>query len=221
MALEYLSTGTANSNETIVCTTAATIDGTGLFMGRTSGLAANSVLGLTGTYGAWTGSAKTGTRLDVIATGVPGTVAEVLWDLQSGRVYGTTSRTVYGYSWVYADLQNEGRIFNATAPFTLSASAEDIYYTNCPWKVVWGEYQISVLGNRPTGTLDLSINSATGGAGWGATLTLDTGEGNLTSGFKTITGGFSMTTANLLVIRNSGTNGGFDNVVVTLREQLK
>lgn len=221
MAYEYNAGGTAVTDKPVYLTKAVTLGGQSLYMGRVSGLAAHSVTGTSSaTYGLWANPAKVGTRFRVVTTGVPGSSADVLWDLQSGRLYSTVSRTVYARYYKYADLMNEGRVYEINIPFMLTGTVGDVTRRNCPWDVKWGEYSIAVDGNRPTGTLSLGVYKVTGGTGTHATLTLG-GTARTTTGFTTISGGLSMDTADKIVIRNSTSNSGFSGLTITLREALE
>lgn len=224
MALEYnLSGGTAVTDKPIYCNKAVTVGGSSLYQGRVSGLAAASVVGTAQTmYGIWTGTAQTGSRLAVITAGVPSGSTQVLWDLQSGRVYSTTSRTVYGRYWKYADLLNEGRIYQINIPFSMSGTVEDVVVEACPWDVKWGEYQISVNGSRPASTAcTFRLLKNTAGTGGGATLTLGATATRCTDGFLAMATKVEMDTADKIVIRNQTGNAGFSYLTLTLREVLE
>ena len=224
MALEYSSAGTAVTDEAIVFSSTATINGVSYYMGRVAGLAAPSVAGNTsGSYGVWSGTLLGGQRKEVLLSGVPGSTAEVLWDLQSGRVYSTASTTRYARYFKYADLLNEGRIYQISIPFMVGTTGVDLYVDRCPWKIEVGEYQISCQGNRPTSaTLTLQLRTATAGAGTGATLTLGSTESRCSSAFKPIiAGGISFTPSDKIVLRSTSLGNGFEHVNVTLRERLR
>lgn len=222
MAYEYNAGGTVVTDKPVYLNKSVTLGGQSLYMGRVSGLAAHSVVGTAQTtYGLWSAAGKFGTRYRVITTGVPGSSADVLWDLQSGRLYSTVTRTLYARYFKYADLMNEGRIYQINIPFMLTGTAADVTRQNCPWDVKWGEYSIAVDGNRPTGTLSLGVYKVTGGTGTHATITLGSGTAKTTAGFLSISGGLSMDTADKIVVRNATGNSGFSFVTITLREALE
>lgn len=221
MAYEYNAGGTVVTDETIGITEAVTLSGNALYMGRVRGLAAQSVLDSTQTtYGVWAGASKAGQRYTVISSGIPGSTIEVLWDLQSGRVYRSVSSTLYTRYLKYADLNNEGRIYQISIPFSLVGTVSDIYVDISPWKIRFGEYMIAIDGNRPTGTLNLAVRTGTGGAGSYATITLASTESRYSATFKALgTSGLEFGYNTPLVIRGAGSN--YSNIKVTLREKME
>ena len=223
MAYEFSSGGTVVTDKPIYLNKAVTYGGQSLYLGRIAALPAQSVVGTaSATYGLWSAVTQGGQRKKVIVSGLPGSSAEVLWDLQSGRLYSTISRTVYARFFKYCDLMNEGRIFQIQIPFMLSGTAGDVTFQNCPWDIKFGEYSIGIDGNRATGTLSLGLYKVAGGTGTHATLTLGATAGVSTDGFKAIAGGIEFDTSNKIVIRNGGgVNSGFSFMTIALREILE
>lgn len=221
MALEYVSTGTVVSNKAIGINTAVTLNGNAYYMARVTGLAAHSVAGAVGDYGIWRATGKTGGRLTVVTAGEPASTAEVLWDLQSGRIYRGQQGTVYAYYVKYADLMNEGRIYQISIPGAMTGTATDVWQQISPWDWRPGSYAISVHGNRPSGTFTLQLRNATAGGGSGVSVTLASGETVDSAAYKTISG-ISFGPGQKIVIRNPGGSVlKCSNIQITLLEALE
>ena len=218
MALEYISEGVDITDEVVAITTATTLDGNAVYIGRISNLAGDQVIGDDDpTYGIWT--TATGTvRRTVITAGIPA-AGEILWELQTGKLYSASSETVYLTYRAYADLRNEGRVYQIDLPILPDyTTTTDMYIVQCPWRIKFGEYQISCTGYRPDATaISLQLRTAVSGAG--STTTLALAFGSTSSGWTTISGGLAFTPSDYIVIRGDAANE--TDVVILLREALE
>lgn len=224
---DYNPAGAAITDEAVACTESITVNGSALYRGQLAEMPGRAVLGNTDpTYMIRSAAGGGGTRFLVLefdadpADSDPGVASppDVALDLTSGFIYSTISQTVYVTYLAHGTFITEPASGSNTEPVVVkldipflmpSGTTTDHVITSWHETVKFTDYCLwmpSTGGIAPTANMSLSLRNATGGGGSAAVNTLDLTAGSKHSGWNSLGGTFTITSAQNIVIRGDGKN---------------
>lgn len=212
------------TDEAVVCSTVRTIGGDTYYRGRIERRPRASVMGASGSYGAWTAVSMGGTRLDVKpgsgdGAALPADADEITIDVVNGYVYSTTSRTVYVRYEGHGEYVLVTRVPMVAMQHGIAANGvtDDVWVVPVPRAMDVVGYSVNVQpgGYAPGGDMELAVRSARGGGGSALSAeTIDLGSGEMDSGTTEFTTAWRVQAGTLIAVRGDGK--GIEGAMLTL-----